>query len=1492
MIHIDDIKFDFSAVDETFARNLYVRWDVFYRDALRSVIEDFLSRHDEEGLLVRFEQLELNLGDIPQDDFYRQFPIRLKEELERNFTYSIRQSGVQESRSEQIARRLSNLMFYIDKGFCPTVWEYAEFDLEKEIQFLLLNDPGSLAYLFHRIVRYPHYLNRLAWNIPVDQLGKLLLVWLEEESLPQGEKEMRLMELEKENGLLKTYLRRATGSLPGLSEKMSVLMSDDKGEDFMAWLLNTTLSMYEKRRSLVLLLGTRPHIVIGFIHETQDEKAIRSLAKLLDKVMIRQIIDAECENHTEIDVPAYWVHLYSWLVENYPFNGVYQFGNKLQFKEYLNVKLLQFIKKRPYSAYLSKTELTVQFLIEVFGQEYYLDVLNIIYNQQARNEDGSPVYTGYFNMELYYMFLRLSLIKFPTREEKVLIREDFSDTVQGKDLRLEDTRFLLEWLANGNVSEGEKRNFIALVAEEYPYFLSSLVRIGGGNKELLSLLATYMDIVVVGRLISRECSCYAAEVVAELTKFLLNRPDSIQWLSGLMVQESGYFIRIALLDWLNKSGNTLSSQKIVTSFIHILFVAVSGHTYSSEEDKKRVEETVSEVSKLLHLEEDARLIKELGLNEGEKTETEKIEPPAGDSMEKRLEKLASILLDEGTSVYMKQRMLAGMMELFADHRGTLVSLLQKRGLLTDCLGVMNPLLLEQLVAGLTREKYGQYERYISAFCRWLFEQEDCWKGFFSNNISRFREKMIVRLAEQDMFVSDGKTNSATIIRMLLSSVFGEDNLYSIMQLMYQKLITEVSREDIVRRPDDRHISLSILDMLLPGRNEFIEWLQTVETNENHYQQMIDKFLEQPMLFALWVKEEAGCDGTKKETLKYFVSRYPQELLKLLRQCALEPEGLSILVRQWGGESVIDFVRGLYSSYTEILDRLNVLLNRIPESFSNIIRRDKAEIEQHFARALIYWLSDEKAFGTSFVTEGTVRQLVFYLHLSYTGRPIYGQSETEWKEVGDWLMKELETGKENENEEVANKVSMDIGREQMDEQIEKLENLPSLQRWLVVVMEQYPVQWLDYMEHGSQQILENTIAKAMNPELMERLIGIVGASVTPAYTASFRRVMGWMKLQVGQSGVEKLFRSLLTWIRKENWRNMDVEQVEMFFFASIERFEWLNDTTIGHDLKRRIIQQHLIWHPERVFHLVWESIRNNKLHPEDWAKWIDGKDWVRLVGSYSLYKAELLEQVLEYLSDNNLIKKTQLPVVLANYLTRRNPVLIMQEKDSEMVSRLVQSIQQPVNGKSVSQESLPVVKLVKNIMSELQINDAKSGLIQGVFPEEPENIPVSNAGLALLAPWFPRLFDMCGLLNEERKDFKDSESRMRAIYILQRLVTFEEKDFQEKELAFNRILVNLPFTEPLPPKMELTEGEIGIVESMLDGVKANWEKMNNSSVRGLQHNFIMRNGHIVQQEKKWTLTVESRSYDMLLDSVPWSYHIISLPWLKKPIYVSWREKEDF
>lgn len=171
-----------------------------------------------------------------------------------------------------------------------------------------------------------------------------------------------------------------------------------------------------------------------------------------------------------------------------------------------------------------------------------------------------------------------------------------------------------------------------------------------------------------------------------------------------------------------------------------------------------------------------------------------------------------------------------------------------------------------------------------------------------------------------------------------------------------------------------------------------------------------------------------------------------------------------------------------------------------------------------------------------------------------------------------------------------------------------------------------------------------------------------------------------------------------------------------------------------------------------------------------------------------------------------------------------------------------------------------------------------------------HIMINNAGLILLTPWFPRLFSMLGLLNEKGKGFKDLESKKRAVFIIQRVATLEERDYTMMDLIFNRILVGLPLGEPLPDRMHLTNEEMEATDSMLEGVKCNWPQMANTSVKGFQHSFIERKGVLEMQEERMLLTVELRSYDLLLDSLPWGYKLVRFPWLEKRIHVNWRDKE--
>ena len=913
MIHIDKIGFTFRSEDEDFSRNMYVRWDNYYHNVIHALLEEFLSCHDVKGELLQLEQLNLNLGSIPQEEFYHRFPLRLKEELEKVFLYHTGQGSAKESTSDRIKRRMATLSFYLEKGFCPTVWEEAEFNLEKEIRFLLSHAPEALARLFHHSLRQPGRLRRLIWGLSEKLFGSLMLAWLEEKTILQKEKETQLLELGRIYNSQSLFLHKVMSSIPAVSEEISILFSEGKDLNYISWLLNTTLSLYEKRRSLAAMLESSPVIVVRFIHETQDEKHIRTLASLLDIVMVKQIINAECENHTEIDVPAYWMHLYNWLIKYYPFNGIYMFGSKLQFKEYLNVKLLHFIRKRPYSTYLSKTELTMQFLIEVFGKEYYLILVNIIYHQQARNEDGTPAYADYFNMELYYMFQRLSLIQLPLLPAHL------------HDMGALDTRTFMLWLADKQISPAEKRSFLTLLAKTHLPVMVGLIKEQSNHPEHLSLLAEFIEPLVIYEMASS--LSFSTTEWPKLTELLQSAASGIRWLSGIMADRLTVYIHIAMLRWIGSyRGETIDAKQAVTSFLILLYREISGNAQVMlAQPTGELEETMNRMLQQMHL-------------------PVKLSPPT------------------------------------------------------------------------------------------------------------------------------------------------------------QKSIPE-------------------------------EFITTIE-------------------------------------------QHPEQILSLMRK--------------WTAEGMVSI--------------------------------------------------------------------------------------------------------------------------------------------------------------------------------------------------------------------------------------------------------------------------------------------------EEWSRWFDNQDWIRVVSVISIYKAELLQQIIEYLFESRLVPVASLRTALIRFLIEKEPQKWIHEESRMTVKRFVQSLRQT---------SPPVEEMTEMIIEKLSIADIAPSPAEQALATVPEYLFVGNAGLVLLSPWFPRLFDIVGLLNEEKKDFKDIDSRLRALFMVQRLVTSEDREYEEKELAFNRILVNCPFTEPLPAKMELSPEELQTIESMLEGVKNNWTKIENTSIRGFQHSFIERSGHLEQTQEKWLLTVDPRSYDMLLDSIPWSYTRIRFSWLRKEIEVDWR-----
>ncbi|MBS6240698.1 MAG: hypothetical protein KH897_20590 [Bacteroides sp.] len=167
----------------------------------------------------------------------------------------------------------------------------------------------------------------------------------------------------------------------------------------------------------------------------------------------------------------------------------------------------------------------------------------------------------------------------------------------------------------------------------------------------------------------------------------------------------------------------------------------------------------------------------------------------------------------------------------------------------------------------------------------------------------------------------------------------------------------------------------------------------------------------------------------------------------------------------------------------------------------------------------------------------------------------------------------------------------------------------------------------------------------------------------------------------------------------------------------------------------------------------------------------------------------------------------------------------------------------------------------------------------------KHIPISNAGLVILSPFLPMLFMRLNMLSQDHRSFNSNESKVRAIFILQHFIANEDREYDEKDLFLNRLLINYPSNEPLPKRLVLNQNELNTIDSLLEAAKANWSKMRNTSMRAFQESFLNRAGVIEKTE--WTLTVEERAYDILLDSIPWSYKVVRLPWMENILKVNWR-----
>lgn len=164
------------------------------------------------------------------------------------------------------------------------------------------------------------------------------------------------------------------------------------------------------------------------------------------------------------------------------------------------------------------------------------------------------------------------------------------------------------------------------------------------------------------------------------------------------------------------------------------------------------------------------------------------------------------------------------------------------------------------------------------------------------------------------------------------------------------------------------------------------------------------------------------------------------------------------------------------------------------------------------------------------------------------------------------------------------------------------------------------------------------------------------------------------------------------------------------------------------------------------------------------------------------------------------------------------------------------------------------------------------------------IYIENAGLVLLTPYVSMLFERIQLV--QQGEFKDDACRDKALLALQYAVTGLLK-IEEQDIVLNKIICGMSIHKPMTSTPSLSQEETTLIDGMLKAIISHWATIGNTSIAGLRETFLMRSGRIAIEDKKYVLTVVERTYDMLLDQIPWSFRQVKLSYMDKLIEVIWR-----
>ncbi|MEM7369909.1 MAG: contractile injection system tape measure protein [Bacteroidota bacterium] len=188
------------------------------------------------------------------------------------------------------------------------------------------------------------------------------------------------------------------------------------------------------------------------------------------------------------------------------------------------------------------------------------------------------------------------------------------------------------------------------------------------------------------------------------------------------------------------------------------------------------------------------------------------------------------------------------------------------------------------------------------------------------------------------------------------------------------------------------------------------------------------------------------------------------------------------------------------------------------------------------------------------------------------------------------------------------------------------------------------------------------------------------------------------------------------------------------------------------------------------------------------------------------------------------------------------------------------------------------------LQPLLFQPKEPGAVQQLL-EQAVGMQIQLAGIPIVAPYLPAFFTAVGLIKE--KEWVSDEAKIHGMHLLYFLVTGKQQA-EEYHLPLAKVLCAWPLEMPVPQNIQLSPSLIQEAEEVLQAIITHWTALKATTIDGLRETFLQRMGRLVRMEQPsgWLLQVERKSYDILLDRLPWTISSIKLPWMEEILRVEW------